>query len=241
MNLSKRYVVPPFLWKWNGIELESKRVQEIRSAIDTTIIPVLEKYRTENLSEIDGKHWNVMQRLCQKSIDGETMSNDEIVGEMKGFFIAGHETSSNALTWTMLELARNPNVLEKLRLEVTRVDLTSDINWTEILPQLKYYAAYSRYLENVVKESMRLHSVVQATMRENEHEEEILGYKFAPKTKFRIMIAELHKNEKYWEFPDVFNPDRFTKEVVPGSYMPFLDGPHNCIGYKLALIEIKVL
>ena len=55
-----------------------------------------------------------------------------------------------------------------------------------------------------------------------------------------MSIAALHQDPELWPNPTNFDPDRFLKPITPGSFLPFGDGPHNCIGFKLALIEVKI-
>lgn len=90
---------------------------------------------------------------------------------MAGFIIAGHETSANTLTWTMLELGRNPDVVKKLREELDGIDVSGDVNWYEILPKFKY-------LDQVICESQRFHPVVQSVIRTSLGAENIVGYDF---------------------------------------------------------------
>ncbi|KAI9203846.1 cytochrome P450 [Polychytrium aggregatum] len=60
------------------------------------------------------------------------------------------------------------------------------------------------------------------------------------KTNVVLVVSHLHRNPKYWKDPNTFNPDRWSEPIVPGSFLPFGDGPMNCIGQKMANIETKV-
>ncbi|KAI8916251.1 cytochrome P450 [Gorgonomyces haynaldii] len=87
-----------------------------------------------------------------------------------------------------------------------------------------------KYLDNVIKEGQRLHSTVIGSPRET-----------IKPARFRILMMAFHSDPALWEEPEKFNPDRFEKPIVPGSFMPFGDGQMNCIGQKMAMIEMKVV
>ena len=155
---------------------------------------------------------------------------------MLGFFLAGHETSSHTLAFTLLELAKNAEVQAKLYEEVKNVDLSTDSSVS--MEQL----AHLKYLENTVKESQRMHPVVNALIRETTVETEMLGYKIPANFKLLVNIMGIHNSPLYYEHPEQFNPSRWTRESLnPNAFLPFGMGSHQCIGMKLALIEIKIL
>jgi cytochrome P450 len=160
-------------------------------------------------------------------------TREEFSGEILGFFAAGQETTTASFTWAALELSRNPMIVQRLRKEIdsvyeNRKDIISQI---EKLP----------FLENFIKEVLRFHSVVTDLARMNIKPTNIMGYDIPAHTKFIIVIRSLHLDERYWKDAMVFNPDRFDDPVVPGSFMPFGEGPMKCIGFKFAMIELKIV
>jgi cytochrome P450 len=94
----------------------------------------------------------------------------------------------------------------------------------------------------VVKETFRLTSVVQFLQRRPAEDVTILGHVIPKGTAILLTVQNLHTDAKYWKDPQVFNPERFADlTITPGMYIPFGDGPHNCIGQKMAMIEMKIL
>ena len=92
----------------------------------------------------------------------------------------------------------------------------------------------------MIKETLRLHSVVQFTPRATSKAAVLKGHSFPANTPFDIFFGGLHTSATYWEDPLLFNPDRWDNPIVPGSYMPFGEGPRICLGKKMALVEAKV-
>ncbi|KAJ3259381.1 Cytochrome P450 4d2 [Boothiomyces macroporosus] len=82
------------------------------------------------------------------------------------------------------------------------------------------------YLENVFKEAQRLHTVVPAVSRIAAVDTTVGGYSFKAGQKFMIFAHGIHRDPEYHKHPFIFNPDRFNNPIVPGSFIPFSDGPH---------------
>jgi len=120
------------------------------------------------------------------------------------------------------------------------IDMTgTDITWAK-LDELQY-------LNNVIKESMRLHPAVTQVGRESAQYDTLGGYHIPANTHFLIGIHVIHRSEKYWQDPETFKPERFenlTKEqesLVRYILMPFSFGPRMCIGNKLAMAEMRLV
>ncbi len=182
---------------------------------------------------------DLMSMLLQaKYDDGSEMSEQQIMDELITLFVAGHETTSNALTWTFYLLAKHPEVLKKLHTELDQV-MTGNTPSFESLDALKY-------TEMVIKESMRLFPPAWVLNARQANEDiEIGGYLF-PKSK-TVFIAPYanHHNPRYFENPEHFDPERFTddkEKLLPRyAYMPFGGGPRVCIGNSFAMMEAKLI
>ena len=168
---------------------------------------------------------------------GERMSDLQIRDEAITIFGAGHETSSNALTWTLYLLSQHPEVVEKIREEVDSIFGNRKPTFQEIM-QLTY-------TKQVIDEGMRLYPPAYAVGREASVDDEIMGVPIPKRTIMFLSIAAAHKNEKIWEDPEVFNPDRFhpdkVKAIPKFSYMPFGAGPRMCIGNHFAYMEMQLI
>ena len=100
-----------------------------------------------------------------------------------------------------------------------------------------------KYLDCVIKECLRMHSPVPDVGRQVGREVEICGTVIPAGLELSVSTSNLHMNEKYWDQPQVFRPERFQNEEClkrhPYCYIPFSAGPRNCIGQRFALLELK--
>lgn len=166
---------------------------------------------------------------------GEAMNDQQIRDEIAGIYGAGHETTALALTWAWHVLNKYPNVLAKVRAEVDA--LGHDIQSSD-LPNLPYTLA-------VLEETMRLFPPVPMTVRAAFEPTEI-GSRLIPNGHLvAIAIRNIHRHPDYWQNPSEFKPERFLPEnkasLNRNAYMPFLSGPHMCIGNHFALMEGQLL
>ncbi|CAI2164424.1 11510_t:CDS:2 [Funneliformis geosporum] len=158
------------------------------------------------------------------------------------FLLAGHETSSTTTSWALLLLAQNPLEQDLLREELVKAfPDKSKFNPTfEEINSLEY-------LNNIVKETLRLISPVVKVQRYNTKDKILCG-QFIPKnTIIDIPISTINKLPSIWgPTAEIFDPKRWsdpslTKNITNYNFIPFLTGARSCIGNKLALNEIKIL
>lgn len=164
---------------------------------------------------------------------GEPMSTRQLVDEISILFVAGHETTANALAFTSFLLARHPKVQQRVFEEVLEA-VTASLDPLEQIKQLPYTRA-------VIDESMRLYPPAWITDRENLEDDTIGDYHIRKNTLVGVSFYELHRNPKYWENPDDFVPERFLgehKKETAGIYYPFGAGPRMCIGMGFAIYEM---
>ena len=168
---------------------------------------------------------------------GEPMTDLQLRDEAITLFAAGHETSSNALSWTIYLLAQHPRVLHKLQQEVDTV-LGDRAPSFEDLRKLTYTM-------QVIQEGMRLYPPAFAVGREPLEDDEVLGAKIPKGSVVFISICGVHRDPHFWERPDEFYPEHFTPENEKNrprmAYMPFGAGPRMCIGNHFALMEMQLL
>ena len=164
---------------------------------------------------------------------GESMSVEQLIDEIKVLFIAGHETTANALTFTLHLLGRNPEVQQKVFDEI--IDIESQT--ANIIEQLQKMT----YTNAVLNESMRLYPPAWITDRQNIEDDSLAQFKIKKGTLIGISFYELHRNPKYWNNPDEFIPERFLGEQKKESmqyFYPFGAGPRMCIGTGFAIYEM---
>lgn len=164
---------------------------------------------------------------------GEGMSVKQLIDEIKILFIAGHETSANALTFTLYLLGRNPEIQQKVLDEILEIEAQTE-NVTEQLQKMTY-------LNAVINEAMRLYPPAWITDRQNVEDDTIGPYHLKKGTLIGVSFYELHRNPKYWENPEEFIPERFLGEQKKHSmqyFYPFGAGPRMCIGAGFAIYEM---
>ncbi|KAL0088296.1 hypothetical protein J3Q64DRAFT_1724979 [Phycomyces blakesleeanus] len=218
------------------------------------------KKRTE---ENDSKNSKDILSLMVKEIDedGLGMTVSELQDQCLTFLAAGHETTSVALSWCLWLLAKNPGIQDELREEIRPLfrNLDTDHHMFDSSKDsremaIKNEASVPSYddinslklLNNVCKETLRVIPPVPVTNRVT-RKEVILGDYILPKgTDVFISIIANHHSKQIWgDDAETFRPSRWDEElaskVSPYEYMPFLAGGRQCIGYKFALVEMKIL
>ncbi|KAL9967762.1 hypothetical protein ACROYT_G026054 [Oculina patagonica] len=166
------------------------------------------------------------------------LSDDEIVAQTVIFLLAGFETSSNTLGFTLYFLALNPHVQDKLRTEIKEaMESSADIPLSEMAHNIEY-------LDCVIKESQRLCPPGAQTNRECSEDYDLNGIHIAAGTEIIIPIYALHHDPDAWQDPEKFDPERFRAPAQDTrhafQFLPFGAGPRKCIGMRFALMEVKM-
>jgi cytochrome P450 len=164
--------------------------------------------------------------------DAETgggMTANEVRDEVVTIFMAGHETTAQALTWTWYLLSLHPAIEARLDEELRAV-LNGRTPQYEDIAQL----CYTRM---VIEESMRLYPPAHTMAREPIAADEVLGRRIPAGAIVLIAPWLLHRKASLWHEPHRFDPDRFTTEPARFSYIPFGAGQRICIGAAFAMTE----
>lgn len=168
---------------------------------------------------------------------GEGMNDMQVRSEIASIYAAGHETTSLALTWTWHALNQHPEIVRRLRHEVDTV-LAGRSPTMADLPNLPYTLA-------VFEESMRLYPPVPFTVRKAYAPARVGPYDIPEGMFVGVAIQNIHRHPDFWPNAAVFDPDRFMPAnkaaLKREAYMPFLIGPHLCIGGNFALMEGQLL
>lgn len=168
--------------------------------------------------------------------EGYTLSETEIRDNMMTFMFAGHDTTSLGLTYTFLLLAQHDDALARLHREHERV-LGDERPTTEHLPELEF-------TERVITEAMRLYPPVYMLFRRATEPVVVDGYRIPEGTVVTLPQFWLHRDERFYDDPDGFDPDRWiesTEELPDYAYFPFGGGPRHCIGMRFARLEMKLV
>jgi cytochrome P450 len=171
--------------------------------------------------------------LAHRDEHGKPMDEQLLVDEVKSLILAGHETTSLALSWTFYLLAQNPAIEERLHRESAEV-LGRHGPTVDAIPELDY-------ARRVFLETMRLYPPVPGVSRNIREPEEMDGIRLDTTDIVFISPYATHRHPACWERPDAFDPDRFAADrvdrIVPYSYMPFLLGRRACVGEHFGMLE----
>jgi cytochrome P450 len=169
--------------------------------------------------------------------DGGGMMDAEARYEVKTFFIAGLETTAITLAWSMYLLSKNPEVAERLRAELDEV-LGGRPPTAEDVGRLEYTTM-------VLKETLRLYPPLWIIMRIADNDDEIGGYRVPAGTAVVITGYITNRHPEFWENPEGFDPDRFSKERSKGrnraAFLAFGAGPRGCLGFPFAMLEMPLV
>lgn len=166
---------------------------------------------------------------------GQRFDTGEMVDQVAIFFLAGHETSASALSWTLFLLAMFPEAQEKVAAEAAAFAAAPEFSALSRL----------RFTRDVFREALRLYPPVPMMVRENARTEEMRDRTVRPGAQIVLSPWHLQRHERLWERPDAFDPDRWQTESCRASardaYMPFSAGPRVCTGAGFAMVEGVVL
>jgi cytochrome P450 len=207
----------------------NNRVRKAIAGLDAIIYGMIAERRA---SKSDSGDLLSMLLLARDEDDGSGMTDKQVRDEAMTIFLAGHETTSNAMTWMWYLLAKNPDVFQKLRDEVKVLqDKTPTL---DDLPRLPYTL-------KIFKEALRIYPPAYILTRTPTEDVFIDGYKIKKGAIVMISPYLLHRKAEYFPDPEKFDPDRFSPEnekTIPRyAYLPFGAGPRVCIGNQFAMIE----
>lgn len=212
----------------------NRRFRQARAALDAFL------YRLIRARRASAEHPGDLLDMLLEARDEATglgMDDEQVRNEVVTVYGAGHETTAVALTWTWHALSQNPAVLARLQHEVDTV-LAGRRPALADLPRLPYTLA-------VLEESLRCYPPVPLTARSTFAPAELGGYHIPAGAVVLVAIDNLHHHPDFWEAPEAFEPERFLPEnkarLHREAYMPFLTGPHLCIGRDFALMEGQLL
>ena len=184
------------------------------------------------------EHPNDVNDLLNRMINGKDpetgyqLPDENIRYQILTFLIAGHETTSGLLSFTLYYLLKNPHVLQKAQAEV---DQFSEIT-VEMLSQLKY-------IDAVLKETLRLQPTAPGVSLGSKVDNIIVpgGYEIHKNDEVIVLLTQLHRDPKVWDQPEEFRPERMLnggfEKLPPNAWKPFGNGQRACIGRPFAWQE----
>lgn len=223
----------PYLKPWyyiNGTKAKNESLKKNRDAIVLAFIKERKRSGKRGDDLLD-------MLLATRYEDGSGMSDQQLLDEMLVLLVAGHETSAITMAWAWYLLGIHPEVEQNI-LDSIDKHLGDRHPTFEDVPKLGYAL-------QVIQETMRLYPAVWFIDREPMQDDHINGIFIKKEEDIAVSVHSLHRNAKYWDRPNDFNPDRFAPENknnrVPYSYLPFGGGPRLCIGQNFAQMEMQFI
>ena len=210
---------------------ENKRFQEALDFLNQTAKQMIDDRRREGLTRKD-----LLTRLLGAQDENNVrMSDKQVRDETMTLFVAGHETTANALSWCWHELLNNPEIYKKLQAEADLFD-ESQLS-TEALSALPYAL-------QIFKESLRMYPPVPAFDRQPQEDIKLGGVTIPKMMVCFVSPYSMHHNESLYPNPSSFDPARFTPEEEAKrhkyAFLPFGGGPRTCIGNFFAMMEGQI-
>ncbi len=166
--------------------------------------------------------------------DGSAMADQELLDEMITLLLAGHETSAVTLAWVVQRVLERPAVVTKLRAEVQEVTGGRPLQSKDI--------SKLRYTEAVIRETMRMDTLLPLVVRVLQRDMTFAGYDLPAGTLVGPSPLLVHENPRVWPEPHEFRPERFLERKIPISeWLPFGGGHRRCLGASFALYEMTVV
>ncbi len=233
-DITLKEVQNPFLSGWRKLSGEQKRSEAHLERIYKMISAYINERRSDPSPPSD-----LMTMLLDARYEGTDigMTNQQILDEILIIFVAGFETTTNALTFCLYLVSQHPHVLSALQKEVAGIKLNSNPSMKDIMGL--------KYTGQVISESMRLYPPAWFMDREAIEDEYIGEEKISAGEIIALYTYGLHRSAKYWKDPDSFNPDRFSEEnksqITANTFIPFGKGPRLCIGSQFAQMEMNLV
>ncbi|HEX4643555.1 MAG TPA: cytochrome P450, partial [Candidatus Acidoferrales bacterium] len=217
----------------------NKRALRERGFLDSLVYRIIEERQEERQSQGNSSGRNDLLSLLMSAMDedGTQMTHRQLRDETMTLFLAGHETTAQALAWTWYLLAENPAAEARLHDELRGV-LNGRPPEPSDFPKLPYLYA-------MLHEVLRLYPPAYITARTSIETSQIGGYEFPAGSTLLMSQWVMHRDARYFDAPDAFRPERWldglADRLPAGAYFPFGDGPRRCIGQGFAMMEAAIV
>jgi cytochrome P450 len=227
-----RQTIQPYMNPWFAASGELRKHEEMRVRADG----VLMEYIKQRRNQAPGN--DLLQNLMDaRYSDGEGMSDELVLSESMQLLVAGHETSSNGLSWLLYLLSSHPECLEKVRQEFDSVLGDAPLSHADV-PKFEFTT-------QVIQEGLRLYPPFWMIDREAVADDRAGDIDIPRGSTVIVYVYGAHHAQRYWESPESFQPERFIKTNeklrTPFTYLPFGGGPRVCIGNQYAMLQILMI
>ena len=227
-----RQTIQPYLNPWFAVSGELRRNWEMR----TRAFDVLREYLQRRRQEAPGH--DLLQILMDaRYSDGHGMDDDLIVSESMQLLVAGHETSSNALSWLIYLLSSHPDCVEKIREEFDAALGDKPLSYSDV-PKFQFTT-------QVILEALRLYPPFWMVDRMALADDRAGDFDIPSGSTVVVFIYGTHHSPRHWPNPETFDPERFSKANqnlhTPFAHLPFGAGPRGCIGGNYAVLQMLMI
>jgi cytochrome P450 len=179
---------------------------------------------------------NMLLTACEEET-GRAMTDQQLRDEVMTIFVAGHETTANAMAWLLYLVSRHPDVEQQLLAEINSKFPAEGINSANL--------QNFTYVRQVIEESLRVYPSIWSVGRRCTEEDTLGDYQIPVGMNVVVPIFYFHWSERFWKEPQKFDPSRFSPERRPNPdqmiYFPFGAGPRSCIGNHFAMQELMIM
>src|ERR1700741_2496654 len=197
-ELIVRQTLQPYLNPWFAVSGELRRHEDMRTRADAVLLEYIKKRRNEPPGH------DLLQTLMDaRYSDGEGMSDELILSESMQLLVAGHETSSNALSWLFYLLSSRPDCLERVRQEFDSVLGEAPLSYSDV--------SKFEFTTQVIQEGLRLYPPFCMIDRMAVADDRVGEVDIPRGSTVIVYVYGAHHAPRYWESPESFEPERFTK------------------------------
>jgi cytochrome P450 len=227
-----RQTIQPYLNPWFAVSGELRRHEDLRNRAFGVLLEYIQRRRKEAPGH------DLLQILMDaRYSDGQGMSDDLILSESMQLLVAGHETSSNALSWLLYLLSSRPDCIERVRQEFDSVLGDRSLRYSDV--------AKFEFTTQVIMEALRLYPPFWMVDRMAIADDRVGDVVIPRGSTVVVLIYGVHHSPQYWDNPESFDEERFSKanekRHTPFAHLPFGAGPRGCIGGNYAMLQILMI
>ncbi len=227
-----RQTIQPYLNPWFAVSGELRRHEEMRARA----FGILGDYIRQRRQQEPGH--DLLQILIDARYnDGTGMSDELVVSESMQLLVAGHETSSNALSWLLYLLSSHPDCVDKVRQEFDAILGEKPLTFSDV--------SKFEFTTQVIMEGLRLYPPFWMVDRMALTDDRAGDVDIPRGSTVVVFIYGTHHSQRYWENPETFDPGRFAKAneklLTPFAHLPFGAGPRGCIGGNYAMLQMLMI
>jgi cytochrome P450 len=227
-----RQTIQPYLNPWFAVSGELGRHEEMRARAFGVLLDYIQRRRKETPGH------DLLQILMDaRYSDGHGMSDELVLSESMQLLVAGHETSSNALSWLLYLLCSRPDCIDRVRQEFDSVLGERPLGYTDV-PKFEFTT-------QVILEALRIYPPFWMVDRMALADDRAGNLDIPRGSTVVVFIYGVHHSPRYWENPESFDQERFSKAKeklhTPFAHLPFGAGPRGCIGGNYAMLQMLMI